>query len=663
MRPAGSGAGRATALAPGELEGARRARLPATLAPQLTTLVEQPPAGDEWLHEIKLDGYRLLTFLEDGEARLLTRKGEDWTGRLRPLAEAVASEIPASTALLDGEVVVLEPNGTTSFAALQAALAEKRPGSLTLFLFDLLHLDGWDLRRVPLGERKRLLHRLVPTGADGSGRVRYTDHVEGRGEAFHRRACRLRLEGVVSKRRDARYRSGRGHDWLKAKCLARQELVIGGFSEPSGARAGLGALLLGVHEDGRLVYAGRCGTGFTAAALAGLRRRLDRLERATPPFADPPTGAEARGVHWVRPEVVCEVEFTEWTEDGRLRHPSFRGLREDKDAAEVVRERPRPGPAGAPAAAAPREATPPGPRETVEVGGVRLTHAGRRLWQGTGLTKLDLALYYQQIGETMLPHVARRPLSLLRCPQGSAGGCFFQKHVGEQFPEAVGRVAIREREDRKPELYAVVETVAGLLGLVQMGVLEIHVWGARSDRLERPDRVVFDLDPDVGLAWERVIETALFLRFHLAELGLQSFVGTTGGKGLHVVVPLLRRHGWDEVKAFARAVAADLVRREPGKYTDNARKDRRRGRVFVDYLRNGRGATFIAPFSSRARSGAPVAVPISWEELRPDLRSDAWSVATLPRRLERLGEDPWREIGRVRQSITREVRRELGLEG
>jgi bifunctional non-homologous end joining protein LigD len=636
-------------LAPSELPGARKRSLRGELSPQLPTLVERAPAGDDWLHEIKLDGYRLLAFVEGGRVRLVTRKGQDWTAKFRPLAEALAAALPVAEAVLDGEAVALQPDGTTSFAALQQALSDKRPERLHLYLFDLLHLDGWDLRESPLAERKALLRRLLPPAAEGV--VRYSDHVEGQGEAFHLQACRHRLEGVVSKRADARYRPGRSRDWVKTKCLERQELVIGGFTEPSGSRQGLGSLLLGFFEGGRLVYAGRCGTGFTTEVLADLRARFDRLERKTPAFTDPPTGADARGVHWVSPKLVCEVEFTEWTEDGRLRHPSFQGLREDKDPAEVTRERPR---------EPPRPARKPG--GTAEVAGVPLTSPDRVLYEGMGLTKLDLARYYERVADWMLPHVADRPLSLVRCPQGRDGECFFQKHVGDTFPEAVGRVAIPEKEGDEAKLYGTVDSVAGLVALVQMGVLEIHLWGARTDRLERPDRLVFDLDPDVGLAWERVIEATFALRVRLAELGLQSFVKTTGGKGLHVVVPLTRRHGWEEVKDFARAVAADLVRREPERYTDNARKARRKGRIFIDYLRNGRGATFIAPFSTRAREGAPVSAPVAWKEVGPKLRSDQWSAATLPTRLARLSEDPWQGIDQVRQSITREVRQELGLE-
>ena len=667
-----SNGGETTSAGPAEVEGARKAKMPTSIEPQLATLVEEPPKGPEedgWLHEIKLDGYRLLAFVEGGSARLMTRKEQDWTAKFQPVADAL-SVLPVERAVFDGEVVALEPDGTTSFSGLQKALSEGRPQSLHYFLFDLLYLDGYDLRKVPLVERKRLLERLLP---DGSGVLRYSDHVEGRGEDFYRQACRYRLEGVVSKRAAAPYRPGRGRDWQKSKCLARQEVVIGGFTEPSGSRTGLGALTLGYHRDGRLVYAGRCGTGFSTATLQDLRRRLDRLARKTTPFDQPPTGADARGVQWVSPRLVCEVEFTEWTADGRMRHPVFLGLREDKDPQEIVRE--QPAPAAEPAAEAKKggrmadDDTPAkstaqkstAKKGTAEVAGVRITSADRVVYDGMALTKLDHARYYERIGDWMLPHVADRPLSLVRCPKGRTDECFYQKHVGEQFPDAVHRVAVEEKEDEEPREYAMVDSVAGLVALVQMGVLEIHVWGSRTDRLERPDRVVFDLDPDVGLAWERVLEATLAVRRRLADLGLESFVKTTGGKGLHVVMPLTRRHDWDEVKAFAKAVAADMVKREPGKYTDNVRKERRKGRVFIDYLRNGRGATYIAPFSTRARPGAPVSVPVAWDALGPDLSSDRWNVETLPARLERLKRDPWAEMDGVRQSITRDVRAELGL--
>lgn len=600
--------------------------------------------------------------------------------------------------LLDGEVVAPAADGTSSFGLLQQALG--RHGGdrrLVYYLFDLLHLDGSDLRRVPLVDRKRLLRSLVAEpGADDGSLLRFSDHVVGHGEAFLSRACRHPVEGVVSKRAASAYVEARSRDWRKVKCGDRQESVVGGFTGPSGSRTGFGALLLGVFPppaaggaDPELVYTGRVGTGFDQATLEALRDRLDALEVTESPFDDPRRaaggrGAKSRGVHWVRPELVAEVGFTEWTEDGVLRHPSFLGLREDKDAADVVRE-----PAGGTAddaepdeAAAEtrkeatmarkvsRAATRDTPRGTgrrgggrrgeggpTEVAGVRLTSPDRVVYPDQGATKRDLARYYETVAEHILPHLAGRPLSLVRCPKGREGQCFYQKHVDESFPDAVARIAVEEKDGT--EVYGMVETVEGLVAMVQMGVLELHTWGARHDRIERPDRLVFDLDPDEGLAWERVTEAAVEVRNLLAGLGLESFVKTTGGKGLHVVLPIERRIGWDDLKAFARGVAETMVRDAPDRYTDNMSKAKRKGKVFIDYLRNGRGATFIASYSTRARPGATVSVPVRWNELGR-VRPDGYDVATLPRRLASLKSDPWEGFDRIRQAVTAKMRRAVG---
>jgi len=708
------------------LPGARRAPMPRAVAPELATLVAAPPAGGQWLHEIKFDGYRVICEVRRGKAHLLTRHGKDWSDRFAPVAAAAAA-LPVESAILDGEVTVLLPDGKTSFQALQESLGDGGNGrggggggdrgsgsrhgaEMVYFVFDLLYLDGYDLRPAPLGERKQALRALLDAAGIGSGSdgpIRWSDHVAGQGEDFYRQACRFGLEGIVSKRADLAYHSGRGKDWLKVKCLQRQELVIGGFTDPEGARAGLGALLLGVYEGGRLVYAGKVGTGFTARVLVDLRRRLERSERQSPPFANPPRGAEARGAHWVEPKLVCEVAFTEWTRDGHLRHPTFQGLREDKPAREVRRELPQPPPAagraggGAPhrtsggakpsgaakgvaktakrsRAAAPAKTSPakataakstataataaaPMARRQTEVAGVRLTHPDKVIYPGRGLTKRDLAVYYERIADWILPHIANRPLVLVRCPEGQGGECFYQKHLTDQFPDAVLRVAIEE--GGKTVQYGAVDSLPGLVSLVQMGALELHVWGAHRDQVERPDYAVFDLDPDAGLAWERVVEAALGLRDLLAETGLRSFLKTTGGKGLHVVLPLARRHTWDELKAFTRAVVEGMVASHPDRFTSNPLKARRRGRIFVDYLRNGRGATSIAAYSSRSRPGAPVSTPLAWEELDGDVRGDTYTIETLPERLESLAADPWLEMSTVKQSITAAMKRRWGVTG
>jgi bifunctional non-homologous end joining protein LigD len=643
------------------LPGARKAPLPRDLRPELATLVKDPPEGDDWLHEIKFDGFRALAFLEKGRATFITRNGKDWTDRFEPLPDAVAA-LPARSAILDGEIVVLVDN-RSSFQALQGVLSGSGHRGLVLFLFDLLYLDGYDLTAVPLELRKEKLKSLL-VDVEPEGPLRYSDHVTGGGPAFHREACRMKLEGMVSKRREAPYRTGRARDWLKVKCVNRQEFVIGGYTEPAGARSGLGALMVGVYDGDDLRFAGKVGTGFSAELLDTLSTRLRRLEQKTPPFSNPPRGAAARSVHWVRPELVGEVSFTEWTDDGLLRHPSFQGIREDKSPREVRREKPvdDPGAAAArPMRAGARRAPAKRAGKAVDdddsmVAGVRLTNPQRILYPEQGLTKRDLALYYEAVAEWMLPHVAGRPLTIVRCPEGRDKACFYQKHVGQGVPDVIDSVDVRE-SDGKIGKYLVVHDLPGLVALVQIGVLEVHTWGARADELEKPDRLVFDLDPDPDLPWKRVVEAALNVRDRLEDLGLTSWVKTTGGKGLHVVAPIARRLDWELVKQFCLAVARSVVAAAPDQYTDVASKARRKGKIYVDYLRNSRGATFIAPCSTRAREGAPVSAPLRWDELSD--RFVKYDVRTFPGRLRKLRRDPWEGFLEVRQSITQAAVRKL----
>jgi bifunctional non-homologous end joining protein LigD len=666
-KPAPKAAPKAAKLDLGKIKGAKKGKLPAAIEPELATLVAEAPQGEDWLHELKLDGYRILCSVADGEAQIFTRHAKDWTARFSPIAEA-AAKLPAAAALLDGEVVVLQPDGTTSFQALQNALTEDRESELVYYVFDLLHLDGWDLRPAPLTARKEALRALVEAAA--SPAIRYSDHVQGQGEGFYQQACRLGLEGIVAKRADAPYRSGRGKDWLKVKCLKRQELVIVGFTDPERSRVGLGALLLGVHnKEGKLVFAGRVGTGFNQETLRDLRARLDKLERKTPAFENPPRGAEARGSHWVKPELVAEVAFTEWTEDGSLRHPVFQGLREDKPAAEVVREEPvamneknkkkdkdkDKDKDETPAKKAPGKAA----AAADEFAGVRLTHPDRVLFPEQKLTKRDLAVYYERIADWMLPHISRRPLTLVRCPEGRQKQCFYQKHVTDQFPKTIQRVEVEEGGKNVP--YGAVTSAEGLLSLVQMGVLEFHIWGAHIDAVEKPDYVVFDLDPDEGLAWERVVEGAKTLRQLLEHLGLRTWLKTTGGKGLHVCLPLVRRAGWDEVKAFTKAVSEAMVAHDPNRYTAKLPKASRKGKVFIDYLRNGRGATSVCAYSTRARANAPVSTPLFWEELDDGVRADTFTVQNLPERLDGLKADPWEDFLKVKQSLTAAMKKTVGM--
>lgn len=616
--------------------GARRAAFPRTLEPQLATLVSTPPAGEEWLHEMKFDGYRILARVEDGRVQLRSRAGHDWTGRFPQIARSLAG-LPARRAWIDGEATVVLADGTTSFAALQNADAPPEGARLVYFAFDLPYLGETDLRQVPLEERKRLLHDLLPAGNDG---LRYSDHVVGDGDRFLATACRMSLEGAVSKRRDGRYRPGRGTDWTKAKCLAEQEVVIGGFTDPKGSREGIGALLVGVRDaQGALRYAGKVGTGFTAAVARDLRRRLGPLESRVRPFAPGPGVPRAR---FVEPRLVAQVRFTEWTRDGRMRHPSFVGLREDKEASEVTRERPAAPPT--PKAAARKDPA------TVEVAGVRISHPGRVVFERSGLTKAELARFYERIAPALLPHLEDRPLMLVRCPEGADRKWFFVKHPGRWTPSTLRRVAIQEKT--KGADYVVADSVEGLVGLVQMNVMEFHTWNARAADLEHPDRIVFDLDPGPGVAWAQVAAAAASVRERLSRLDLDGFVKTTGGKGVHVVVPLQPRATWDECMELSRAVSEALERDQPEAFLTDMAKAKRTGRILIDYARNHRGSTSVAAYSTRARPSAPVSMPVAWDELPGLSGGDAFDLSDVERVVRERRADPWAAYARTRQSVT-----------
>jgi bifunctional non-homologous end joining protein LigD len=603
--------------------------LPEVLEAELATLVKQVPDGADWLHEIKFDGYRMIGRVQRGAAKLVTRNDRDWTGRFPVIAQALQA-LPTESAVLDGEVVVLRSDGASDFGLLQNALQERDQNTLVYCAFDLLYLEGRDLRALPLEERKRLLEALL-RASRGAGQLRYTDHVVGNGPEVLRQACRLGLEGVVSKRRDAAYHGGRGRDWLKTKCSLRQEFVIGGYTEPAGSRRHLGALLLGVREGDRLAYCGKVGTGFDEVSLRDLESRLVRRQQRETPFEPAPKRAERRGAHWVTPDIVCEVEFSEFTSDGRLRHATFRGLREDKNAQAVVREVPRPKTGAG-------EALP------------SLTHPNRLLYPEVGLTKRELYDYYRCVAFAMLPHVVDRPLTLVRCPKGHQERCFFQKHATSSMPAAIRRVYLPEKG--RTATFMVIEDLPGLLELVQLGALEIHTGGARAHDAERPDLLVFDLDPDTEVVWERVIVGARLLRDLFGHLGLESFLKTTGGKGLHVCVPVLPGLGWHEVAQFCRGVADAIVLAAPDQFVATMSKRKRKGKIFVDYVRNTRGASFIAPYSTRARIGAPVALPIDWQDLTPELHSDAFRLRDFGRVWGAERRDPWASMSRIRQSLT-----------
>ncbi|MBI1849472.1 MAG: DNA ligase D [Planctomycetes bacterium] len=643
---------------PASIEGVKKSALPTTIRPQLATLVEETPNGRDWIHEIKFDGYRILCRIDRSGVILLTRNGHDWTDRFPSIAKA-ARDLPLKQALLDGELVVIHANGRTNFQELQNAMRTGRTEDLVFCAFDLLHLDGFDLRGAPLEARKEALATLLESAPRS---IRYSAHTEKGGREIFQEACRLALEGIVSKRRDRPYLSGRSGDWLKVRCGQRQEFVIGAYTDPRGSRVGLGALLIGVYDgQARLQYAGKVGTGFDRRTLANIHRRLKALETRTPPFANAPPAGFGRGTHWVRPVLVAEVRFTEWTKDAMLRHPSFLGIRDDKGAREVVREAPQPmsptvaaknrvrsvaAPSRMPGVSKIEKAT--ADRDAI-VAGIPITNPDRVLYPEGKITKLELARYYEKIAEWILPHIADRPLSLVRCPQGRDKHCFYQKHFGDRLPKGVHGLTMQESDHKTT--YPTIDSVAGLASLVQLGVLEIHPWGARAKDLDRPDRMILDLDPGPGTTWADVVEAAKRVHEYLDRIGLRSFPKTTGGKGLHVVVPLTGRQGWTEVREFARDFAEAMARESPSRYTARMSKSHRTGRIFIDWLRNARGATAVATYSTRARPGAPVSTPVRWSELRSNLRSDAFTIRNLPRRLAVLKKDPWQGFATTHQSL------------
>jgi bifunctional non-homologous end joining protein LigD len=640
-----------------KLAGARRGDLPARIEAQLATPMKAPPTGANWVHEVKYDGYRMLCRIDDGEVRMLSRNAKDWSATFPSLVRVLA-RLPLETAWLDGEVVVLDAQGRASFQALQNALSGIPSAPLTYIAFDLLYLNGIDLRGVALSERKRALAELL---ADAPPSIRCSEHFAVPGAAFLENVCALGLEGMVSKRADLAYRSGRGPAWQKIKCARHQEVVIGGFTDPEGSRPGFGALLTGIHEpDGRLAYAGRVGTGFDAKLLASLGRTLADLTQPQSPFHDPPQGADARGVHWVKPVLVAEVAFAEWTADATMRHPTFRGLRPDKRARDVVREsaataperevetKPRPDA---------RAAVRSGDRNTVA--GVTLSNPDKVLYPEAGLSKRDLAGYYAAVGEWMLPHLRDRPLTLVRHPNGWDRKGFYQKNADDSMHEAIARVVIRN-EGGPDSIYMMANSVTAIVALLQMGVLEIHPWGSRADRLGYPDRIIFDLDPDESLPWENVKEAVQVVRTLLENVGLVPFLKTTGGKGLHVVVPVEPSAPWDHAKGFTKAVAELLERTFPDRFTSKLLKVSRRGRIFIDYLRNAEGSTAVAAYSLRAKANAPVSTPIRWDELGKDVRFAHFHARNVPRRLAKLEHDPWHAIGERAAPLTAALMARVG---
>ncbi|MGD9481215.1 DNA ligase D [Shinella sp. G-2] len=625
---------------PSGIKGARKAKLPDFLPPTLATLASTPPPGDRWLHEIKFDGYRLQARIEAGRVKLFTRSGLDWTKKFGKGVTAALQALPVGTALIDGELVVETGAGASDFSALQADLSAGRDDRFVFYAFDLLHLDGYDLTRMPLEERKALLEKLVPGTA---GILRYSGHFDENGALVLRHACRLSLEGVVSKLRDAPYREGRSKSWIKSKCSARQEFVIGGYVPSTVSRQAIGSLVLGVYKSGKLEPVGRVGTGFSAPVAADLFKRLSRMRTDESPFGRKLTADEARQARYVRPELVAEVEFRAWTADGHLRHASFRGLREDKPATEVIAEMPKT-----------RTKTTATEAERPTRRTVRLTHPDRVYWPDEGVTKEGLADYYTEVWRYIAPHIVGRPLALLRAPSGIDGQTFFQKHAWKGINANI--VEVQDPAEKDDEPYVAIEDIDGLMGLVQSAVLEIHPWGSTLADWERPDRIIMDLDPGEGVAWQAVINGAEETRQRLEAAGLNAFVKTSGGKGLHVCAPLKPSARWPAVKAFCKGIADAMAKDSPDKYVSTITKSKRRGKILIDYLRNQRGMTAVAPYSTRARPGAAVSMPLAWDELNADIGPAYFTVENTPTRLHALKADPWEDFTKAAMPLKDKAR-------
>ncbi len=637
------------------------ATLPDFVPPSLAISRDAAPNGRAWVHEIKFDGYRTQARLDRGKVKLLTRKGLDWAARFPNVAADVA-RLAADTALIDGEIVVENSRGVADFSMLQAALSNGERDSFVYYVFDLLHRDGEDLSRQPLIERKAALKELLDQTGD-SGAIRYSEHFTADGSEVWAQACRMSLEGIVSKLADAPYRTGRSDSFIKVKCHTAQEVVVGGFAPSTVEPRAIGALVAGYYRDGKLIYAGRVGTGYTRATARELWKRLHPLEIAKPPFDEiPAVEARARDVRWVEPRTVIEAHFRGWTSDGIMRQAAFKGVREDKPANEVVRE----GPAGegdpqeAPRRAA-AKASGSGAKKSKPVakattgkrgrasqpeGVVRFTHPDRVYWADVGVTKQNLADYYTSVWDLMAPQVVNVPLSLLRCPDGTEGQCFFQKHASAGLNDEMLRSVV----DSKRRQVIAVENLDGLLSLVQAGVLEIHVRGSTIERLDLCRRIVFDIDPGPGVGWPDIVKAARDVRERLTAIDLESFVKLSGGKGVHVVLPVAPVE-WERVKIFVQAFAGAMAADDPDRYVAKMTKSLRKGKIFIDYLRNSLEQTAVAAYSTRAREGAPVSAPVTWDELGRVKSANQYTLLNLGKRLGSLKRDPWADIGRVKQKL------------
>lgn len=649
-----------------QLTGAHKARLPDQLKPELATLVEKAPPG-EWSYEIKFDGYRIMARIDHDEVKLFTRNGHDWTHKLPKQAEALAA-LGLESAWLDGEMVVANEQGVPDFQALQNAFESNRSGNILYYLFDMPYLNGVDLREVPVEERRVALATVLKPNKDPL--LRFSDAFGEEPEALLNSACQMQMEGLIGKRLGSPYVSRRSSDWIKLKCKHRQEFVVVGFTDPQGARNAFGALLLGLHDrdSGELRYAGKVGTGFNETTLKHIYEQLKPLQVKKPAVANPPTGFDAKGVHWLKPVLLAEVAFAEMTKDGSVRHAVFHGLRDDKPAEDITEERAkavkaqtsRKSAADKPATATKKKTAKAAPAPSqvgLGDGKVRITHPDRVIDASSGTTKVQLAEYYASVAEWILPELKDRPVALVRAPDGIAGELFFQKNA-ERL--AIPGITTLDK-DVTGQPVMIINNAEALIGAVQMSTVELHTWNATTENLDKPDRFVLDLDPDPALPWKSMVEATQLTLSVLDELGLKAFLKTSGGKGIHLVVPLTRKHGWDEVKDFSHAIVSHMAKLLPERFSAVSGPKNRVGRIFIDYLRNGLGATTICAYAARTREGLPVSVPIFREEVAELKGGNQWNIHNVQERLAEVGDQPWADLKKTRQTITADMRRRVGM--
>ncbi|WP_434512893.1 DNA ligase D [Desulfitobacterium sp. AusDCA] len=609
---------------------------------QLAQLVQTVPEGEDWLYELKYDGYRILAYIEGNSVRLITRNGNDYAERFQDVVYSLVDWADGRAMILDGEMTITDAAGRTDFQALQNYLKNPQAQNLTYIVFDLLALDGADLRGQRLIDRKETLEALMK---DATQNLHYSRHVRGNGQESFRAACAAGMEGIIGKKADSIYSGARNGDWIKLKCEQRQEFVIGGYTLSSKKTSGISSLLLGVYEGGELVYAGRAGTGLSEADMKELEGKFKSIKRMESPFKLAPKRRSNEKITWLEPKLVAEIKFAEWTEDHRLRQASFKGLRKDKDPRDIKEE--KADDAIQPQSFAKGVESPMNANaNSIIIEGIKISNPDKVIFADSEITKGDVIRYYAEVAERMLPYVSRRVLSIVRCPKGISQTCFYKKHPG---PGSQGIVTILvSTSDGETEDYFYIENASGLIAEAQMGTLEFHTWGSRVDELEKPDLMVFDLDPDEGMDLSTVRQGVRDMKNILAELSLNSYLKTSGGKGYHVVVPLKPAVSWEVFHDFARRVAQVMEQKWPDRYTSNVRKAKRTNKIFIDWIRNGRGATSIAPYSLRARKGAGVSMPIAWDEL-DTVAPDGINMAEALRRIG--GNDPWQDFFRNNQQL------------